>query len=137
MAEALLNHHGAKTLKAFSAGSQPTGKVHPLALKTLEANSISTQGFHSKSWDNITQPVDLVVTVCGSAANENCPVFLNSALKTHWDVEDPAYFEGTEEEKHAEFLRVFKILEKRILAFLDLDEAERLHLAALTKIGSL
>ena len=137
MAEALLNHHGSMKFQAYSAGSNPTGQVHPLALETLESRRIPSTDYHSKSWDKITQPIDIVITVCGSAAEETCPIWNGSPITTHWGVEDPAYFEGNETEKRAEFSRVCDRLEQRILTFLELSPKQRINQSTLDKIGAL
>ena len=68
----------------MSAGSKPTGQVHPRSRALLEREGISTEGFFSKSWDNLPATPDIVITVCGNAASETCPVYLGSALRTHW-----------------------------------------------------
>jgi arsenate reductase (thioredoxin) len=121
MAEALLNHFGAHRFIAFSAGSFPTGSVHPLSLKTLSARRIGTAGYRSKSWDEFTgQPIDIVITVCDAAAGESCPIFPGKPLKAHWGVPDPAKFHGTEADTLAEFSRVCDTLEKRIKALSNL-----------------
>lgn len=117
MAEGLLGHYGKGKFQAFSAGSNPTGRVHPVSLKTLEAKGINTDRFYSKSWDELEgQKIDIVITVCDNAAGESCPVFLGKAMKTHWGVEDPAHFKGSDTKIAAEFKRVCEILERRIKA---------------------
>lgn len=122
MAEGLLHHHGKGKFQAFSAGSNPTGKVHPVSLKTLKAKGISTDGFYSKSWDELEgQHIDIVITVCDNAAGESCPVFLGKFMKVHWGVEDPAHFKGSETKIEAEFKRVCDILERRVKALCQLD----------------
>jgi arsenate reductase (thioredoxin) len=132
MAEALFNHAGASRVQAYSAGSQPTGAVHPQSLATLERHGIASAGYHSKSWDAFTQtPLDLVITVCDNAAGETCPVFYGAPLKAHWGVPDPAHFQGTEAEIRAEFDRVFSLLQKRVEALLALP-FETMDKAALT-----
>lgn len=121
MAEALLAHHGGEHFLSRSAGSFPTGKVHPLSLATLKARGITASGYRSKSWDEfVGQPIDIVITVCDAAAGESCPLFPGKPLKAHWGVPDPAKFHGTEEETRAEFSRVCDILEKRIKALIRL-----------------
>lgn len=121
MAEALLAHHGGDGFLSRSAGSFPTGKVHPLSLETLKARGIPTSGYRSKSWDEFSgQPMDIVITVCDAAAEESCPLFPGKPVKAHWGVPDPAKFQGTDEETRAEFYRVCDILEKRIKALVRL-----------------
>ncbi len=121
MAEGLFNHHGKNKIIAFSAGSFPTGKVHPMSLSTLEKHSIYGQNYRSKSWDEFKDKnIDIVITVCDNAAGETCPIFPTSPVKAHWGVPDPAHFQGTAAEIEAEFERVFTMLEKRVKAFLQL-----------------
>jgi arsenate reductase (thioredoxin) len=131
MAEALLNHYGNGKVSAFSAGSHPTGTVHPMSLTTLKRHGISDQGYRSKSWDEFKeQPIDLLITVCNNAAGEVCPVFPSSPLKAHWGVPDPAHFQGTPAEREVAFDRIFSMLEKRVKAFLRLP-LERMEKDAL------
>jgi arsenate reductase len=121
LAEAALNHLGGDKFKAYSAGSFPTGEVHPLSLETLKSYNISTNGYHSKSWDELEgQKIDIVITVCDNAAGETCPVFLGKTIKAHWGVPDPAKFEGTDVEIKAEFERIYTMLERRICALINL-----------------
>lgn len=122
MAEGLMRHCGEGKFNAFSAGSNPTGEVHPISLETLKAKGISTEGFYSKSWDELEQTkIDIVITACDNAAGESCSVFLGKAIKAHWGVPDPAKFEGTKEEISIEFKRICEILERRIKALVELD----------------
>lgn len=140
MAEGLLNHYGKGRFKAFSAGSHPSGFVHPMSLATLKANGISAAGFRSKSWDEFTgQPLDIVITVCDNAAGEVCPLFMGAPVKAHWGVPDPAHFKGTEAETSAEFQRIFAMLAVRVKAFAALpDNLDKQALAAkLKEIGTL
>ena len=98
MAEALLAHHGKDKFQSHSAGSFPTGEVHPLSLATLKARGIPTTGYRSKSWDEfIDQKIDIAITVCDAAAGESCPLFPGKPVKAHWGVPDPAKFQGSEE----------------------------------------
>lgn len=121
MAEALLAHHGGERFLSRSAGSFPTGKVHPLSLVTLKTRGINASGYRSKSWDELAgQPIDIVITVCDAAAGESCPLFSGKPLKVHWGVPDPAKFQGTEDEIRFEFSRVCNILENRIKALVRL-----------------
>ena len=139
LTEALINHYGAGSIIAHSAGSNPTGEVHPLSVKTLQANNLNTQNLKSKSWDVYSDTVfDLVITVCDNAAGEACPVYLNSIPKVHWGVEDPAKFKGTEEEIENEFQRIFAILAKRTHAMVEkYGSVKKLELEELTLIGNL
>lgn len=125
MAEALLAHHGAQHFVSRSAGSFPTGQVHPMSLATLKARGMPVSGYRSKSWDEFTgQPIDIVITVCDAAAGESCPIFPGKPLKAHWGVPDPAKFQGTPEETRAEFSRVCDMLERRIKALVRLPVEE-------------
>lgn len=141
MAEGLLNHYGKDKVLAFSAGSFPTGTIHPMSLATLKRHGISDQGYRSKSWDEFKdQSIDILITVCDNAAGEVCPIFPGKPIKTHWGVPDPAHYQGTPAEIEAEFDRVFTILEKRIKAFLILPLDKMTHdelLQKLDKIGTL
>ena len=127
LGEALFNHLGEGTVRAFSAGSKPKGVPHPGALRLLARRGIDTAGFRSKSWDEFTAPdapaIDLAITVCGNAAGEACPVFLGSPLKAHWGLPDPADVTGTEAEVDAAFAETWRLLEMRVQAFLALDRA--------------
>ena len=115
MAEALINQLGHGRYRAFSAGSQPAGYVHPKSLETLKRHGIDPGEPQSKSWDAfIDQPLDLVITVCDSAANESCPLFPGNPEKLHWSTPDPAKAEGTEQEIEAAFDEAFNMLKKRI-----------------------
>lgn len=122
MAEGLLNHYGQGKFRAFSAGSFPTGKVHPASLATLARHGMKALGYESKSWDIFKNLVELniVITVCDNAAGEQCPMFPGDPIKAHWGVPDPAHFQGTQAEIEAEFDRVFGILERRIKALVAL-----------------
>jgi len=108
----------------MSAGSQPTGYVHPRSLALLAREGISTEGYHSKSWDKLPRTPDIVITVCASAAGETCPAYLGPVLRTHWGVEDPAHATGTEEDIDAAFMVAYRILHARIVAFFALPLTE-------------
>lgn len=125
----------------MSAGSQPTGTVHPRSLALLEREGIPTEGLRSKSWEDLPETPDVVITVCAGAAGETCPVYLGSALRTHWGVDDPAKATGTEEDINAAFEQAYRILRHRIKAFLALSQDNQLasdqeaFKAALDQIG--
>lgn len=126
----------------MSAGSKPTGEVHPRSLALLAREGISTDGYHSKSWEGLPVTPDIVVTVCGSAAGETCPAYLGPVLRTHWGVEDPAHAKGNDEEIDASFANAYRILRARIEAFLALPleklKSDRaLFKGELDRIGSL
>lgn len=121
MAEAYLNHVGGARYKAFSAGSSPTGNVHPMAIKTLENDGLTTPSARSKSWDafaGIQAPkMDFIVTVCDNAAGETCPIWPGHPATYHWPFPDPAAFTGDEEAVKAHFADVFALIKHRIDAF--------------------
>lgn len=108
----------------MSAGSKPAGQVHPRSLALLNREGIPTEGYHSKSWDQLPLTPDVLVTVCSSAAGETCPAYLGPVLRTHWGVEDPAHATGTDEEIDAAFMAAYRILRARIEAFFALPLAE-------------
>ncbi|QNA87277.1 arsenate reductase ArsC [Massilia sp. Dwa41.01b] len=142
LAEATFNHLAPAPWRALSAGSKPTGQVHPRSLALLRREGISTEGYHSKSWEDLPATPDIVITVCASAAGETCPAYLGPVMRAHWGVDDPAHATGTDEEIDAAFMQAYRILRLRIEAFLalPLDELrqDRAHLAAeLTRIGQL
>lgn len=119
MAEALLNHLGAGRYQAHSAGSQPTGVVHPKALETLQRHGIPTGSPTSKSWDALSDTsFDIVVTVCDAAATESCPVFPGKTEKRHWSTPDPAHATGSTAQIEAAFDDAFLMLKARIEALL-------------------
>lgn len=124
ISEAVFNHLAPPGWKAISAGSQPMGKLNARALALLAEKGISTEGYYSKSWDDLPVTPDVVVTVCGSAAGETCPAYLGPVLRTHWGVDDPSHVTGTEEEITAAFETAYAILHTRIEAFLALPLAD-------------
>ena len=142
LAEATFNHLAPAGWTAMSAGSQPTGQVHARSLALLAREGIPTEGYHSKSWDNLPQTPDVVITVCSSAAGETCPAYLGPVLRTHWGIDDPAHATGTDEEIDAAFMAAYRILRDRIEAFFALplsklkNDPARLK-AELDRIGTL
>lgn len=120
LAEATFNHLAGPEHRAMSAGSHPTGFVHPRSLALLAREGIPAAGAASKSWDGLPVVPDVVVTVCDSAAGETCPAYLRSALRTHWGVADPARATGTDAEIDAAFQAAYRTLRARIEAFLTL-----------------
>lgn len=124
LSEATFNHLAPQGLKAISAGSQPAGKLHPRAVALLHRKGISTEGYYSKSWNDLPVTPDIVVTVCGSAAGETCPAYLGPVLRTHWGVDDPGHVVGTEEEIEKAFEETYAIIRARIEAFLALPLGE-------------
>ena len=145
LAEALINHPAISGGKftGFSAGSQPTGVVHPLALETLEHHRLPADGFRSKSWEEFAQSsspkMDFVFTVCDQAAAEVCPIWPGQPMTAHWGIPDPAAVQGTDEEQRRAFREAFLTLRHRIELFaaLPLDKLRGLALKErLDQIGS-
>ena len=124
LGEATFNHLAPEGWQAMSAGSNPTGQVHPRSLALLAREGIATEGYYSKSWENLPAVPDIVISVCGNAANETCPAYLGPVLRTHWGVDDPAHATGTDEEIDAAFMTAYRILRARIEAFFALPLAE-------------
>jgi arsenate reductase (thioredoxin) len=120
LAEATFNHLAPAGWRAISAGSHPTGTVHPRALALLARESISSIGCASKSWDELPHTPSVVITVCASAAGESCPAYLTPAVRAHWGVDDPAQATGTDADIDAAFERAYRTLRARIEAFLTL-----------------
>ena len=120
LGEATFNHVAPEGWHAMSAGSKPTGKVHPRSLALLEREGIAIDGYHSKSWDALPVTPDIVITVCSSAAGETCPAYLGPVLRTHWGVDDPAHATGTDLEIDAAFMAAYRTLRRRIEAFIAL-----------------
>ncbi len=127
LAEACFNHLAPPGYRASSAGSAPTGTVHPRALALLDREGIAIEGLRSKSWDELDFPPNLLITVCGNAAGETCPAYLGSTLRTHWGVDDPAKASGDEASIEAAFADAYRILRGRIVAFLALPLHELKH----------
>ena len=124
LAEALLNHLGNGVWNGFSAGSKPVGRVNPHALALLEAKGHDIAGLASKSWDVFAgpdaPPMDLIITVCDSAAGESCPVWPGHPLVTHWGMPDPASVSGSKAEIEAAFGATYDKLHQRISALVAL-----------------
>ncbi len=146
LAEALFNALGSGRVRARSAGSRPAGQVNPFARELLVAQGLDTAGLRSKGWDEFAAPgapeLDLVVTVCGHAANETCPAWPGNFLRAHWGVDDPAAVEGSDDDRRAAFMKAYALLAERILTFLSLsfetmDRAElQRHLDEIGRAGA-
>lgn len=138
MAEAILNHKGARRFAAYSAGSHPTGQPRKEALRQIEAAGISIEGLHSKSWDEFAVSaaprMDFVFTVCDNAANEKCPYWPGQPMTAHWGIPDPAAMRGTEDEIARAFRDAFVVLDRRIGLFLSLPLATLQDLAIQAEI---
>lgn len=124
LAEAILNRLGNGKIRAYSAGSRPTGQVHPLAIGVLKERGHDVFALRSKSWEEFEEPgapaLDFIFTVCDRAAAEECPVWPGHPMTAHWGVADPAAFEGSEDDQLALFRRTYSELERRIELFMDI-----------------
>ena len=127
MAEAILNRKGRPNFRAYSAGSHPTGRVRPEALRQIERAQLPTEGLRSKDWDEFAKPgapqMNFVFTVCDNAAKEVCPVWPGQPMTAHWGVPDPAAVEGSPEEIERAFRDAFMTLDRRISLLLSLPLA--------------
>jgi arsenate reductase (thioredoxin) len=136
MAEAILNALGGGRIAAFSAGSHPAGKVNPAALRQLQSVGLPTSGLHSKSWLEYSgsgaAAMDIVITVCDSAAAESCPVWRGSPVTAHWGMPDPAAVTGPEAAVRKAFDDAYQVLRYRLslLSGLPLTELDHATLQA-------
>lgn len=141
MAEGILNGIGKGRFKAWSAGSHPATRVHPMALKTLQALGQSSENFRSKDWNEFTLPgapeFDFVFTVCDNAAGEVCPVWPGQPMTAHWGVPDPSAFEGTETQQAKVFWDTALMLKRRIELMLALPLASLDSLSIQRKIDEI
>ncbi len=134
IAEAIMGAAGRGRFRAHSAGSDPAGRVHPMAIDTLAWMRLPTEGWRSKDWSEFARPgapnLDFVFTVCDKAAGEVCPVWPGQPMTAHWGVEDPAAFEGDEDATRKVFRNVATILKRRIdlMLSLPLQSLDRLSL---------
>jgi protein-tyrosine-phosphatase len=124
MAECAVDRWGKGKFRGLSAGSHPTGKIHPMTLELLNQLNFETSGLRSKGWDEFTRPdslpLDFVFTVCDQVAGEVCPVWPGQPITAHWGAPDPAAFVGTDEAKRRFFFRIYTELENRIKIFTSL-----------------
>lgn len=124
LAESLLGRLGRGRFRALSAGSRPAGAVNPHALALLRERGLPVEGLRSKSWDEFAglraPAIDIVVTVCDSAAREACPVWTGSPVRGHWGIADPAAAAGSPEDIRAAFATALDRLERRMRALLAL-----------------
>jgi protein-tyrosine-phosphatase len=133
LAEATMNSRGAPRFRAFSAGSQPTGRVNPFAIELLQKNRLPTDGLRSKTWDEFAAAgaprLDFVITVCDNAAGEVCPLWPGQPITAHWGVPDPAAATGSDDDKRRAFFTAYTRLANRIQLFLNLPLAKLDRLA--------
>jgi arsenate reductase len=124
LAEAILNREGKGRFKAYSAGSNPAGRVHPYSLDLLALMDHPTENLRSKNWEEFSGPdapkLDFVFTVCDNAAGETCPVWPGQPITAHWGIPDPAAVTGSEAEKRAAFTEAYRMMLNRISLFLAL-----------------
>jgi arsenate reductase (thioredoxin) len=142
MAEAILNKLGAGKFRAYSAGSQPKGKVHPETIRLLQGLGYDNSGRRSKSWNEFAKPgapsLDFAFTVCDNAAGETCPVWPGQPMTAHWGIPDPAEAKGHPAEIALAFKDAYRMLNQRIGIFtaLPLRSLDKLSLQAkLNEIG--
>ena len=121
LAEAILQQEGEGRFQAFSAGSQPKGEPHPLALQLLQQLDHETTGLRSKSWDEFAgddaPKMDFIITVCDNAAGEACPFWPGKPASAHWGIPDPAAVTGSEEECQEAFAKAYARMSARIVKF--------------------
>ncbi|QGZ33716.1 arsenate reductase ArsC [Stappia indica] len=141
LAEAILNRDGQGRFKAFSAGSQPKGEVHPQALALLAKLNHDTGFARSKNWEEFAQPgapvMDFVFTVCDNAAGEACPVWPGQPMTAHWGVPDPAAVEGTASEVALAFADTYRMLANRISIFTALPLASLDRMTLQSRLGEI
>lgn len=127
IAECVMNSLGAGRFRGLSAGSQPSGRVHPYAMDMLKQLNYDTSGLSSKSWDvfaaSDAPSLDFVFTVCDNAANEVCPVWPGQPISAHWGLPDPSAAQGTESERRFAFADTHRMLYQRISIFTSLPLA--------------
>jgi protein-tyrosine-phosphatase len=124
LAEAIINHDGQGRFRAYSAGSQPKSVPNPIGLALLGDRGYDTSAFRSKSWNEFAAPgapkMDIVITVCDSAAGEACPYWPGTPVVAHWGLPDPADDHGSPEANRAAFELAYKRLSARVAALIAL-----------------
>lgn len=143
MSEALINVLGQGRFCAYSAGSQPMGRINPFAAEQARSIGYPDEAMRSKSWDEFAAPdapvMDIVITVCDSAAGETCPLWLGSPIQVHWGFEDPSHVQGDDNAKRQAFAHTFGLIRQKIqqLVALPVEQLTRDALAAkLSDIGT-
>jgi arsenate reductase len=138
IAEAILNKVGRGRFQAFSAGSQPKGRVNPHAIALLQGLHYDTSNLRSKSWNEFARPggpaLDFVFTVCDNAAGETCPVWPGQPMTAHWGVPDPAEATGTPAQIAAVFAETHRMLAQRISTFVSLPIASLGRMSLQTRL---
>jgi len=124
IADALLKSMAPVGMTVQSAGSKPTGFVHPRALVILKETGIATEGLSSKSWDNLPEKPDVVITLCAEAEDEPCPLYLGDVIRSHWGMPDPAKVQGDEATITAAFADTLAVLRRRMHALVKQLETE-------------
>lgn len=136
-----MNHKGKGRYTAYSAGSHPSGRVRPEAIRQLESAHVSVTGMRSKSWDEFSRPdapvLDFVFTVCDNAAKEVCPFWPGQPMTAHWGVPDPAAAQGSDEQIARAYRDAFFMLDRRISLFLNLPLASLDRLAIKSEIDKI
>ncbi|MGB3727216.1 MAG: arsenate reductase ArsC [Glaciecola sp.] len=140
LSEAITNHLAKGVIEARSAGSQPAGIVHPLSIKYLQEDGITTAGLSSQSWDEFEDfAPDIVVTVCDSAAGEACPIWFGNTIKVHWGLSDPSKLSGSDDEIAEAFRSSISIIKDRVISLRQLAEQSLSKVdlqTALSKLGA-
>ncbi|WP_373503619.1 arsenate reductase ArsC [Aestuariivirga sp.] len=139
--EAILNREGGSRFRAFSAGSQPSGRVHPYAVDLLRRLNHPVEGLRSKNWNEFASTsspsLDFVFTVCDDAAREVCPIWPGQPMSAHWSVPDPVTVEGTEAERRLAYAEAYRMLKNRIAAFTSLPVASLDRLSLKNKLDEI
>ena len=141
LADSILNKTGAGNFRAYSAGSQPKGSVHPEAMRLLESSQFDTAALRSKSWSEFAKPgapqLDFVFTVCDNAAGEACPLWPGQPMTAHWGIADPAAVSGSPVEVALAFKEAYRMLHQRIAVFAALPVAALDRLTLKTKLDEI
>jgi arsenate reductase (thioredoxin) len=138
LAEAILNKSGQGKFRAYSAGSNPKGRVNPHAIRLLQELHHDTSTFRSKSWTEFAKPgapeIDFIFTVCDNAAGETCPVWPGRPMTAHWGIPDPASVAGSPAEITLAFKDAYRMLSERIAELIALPISTLDRLALQTKL---
>lgn len=141
MAECILNREGKGRFRAYSAGSQPSGRINPYVKDLLEHLGHDIAGLRSKTWDEFATPdapqMDFIFTVCDSAAGEVCPVWPGHPMTAHWGFPDPSSATGSEAEKAAFTADVFRQIQRRLQLFMSLPLTSLDKLALKRKLAEM